>query len=289
MMRMDSWTIAAGKSASDELAAMLNRSFAGLSGNDGEGPWAVEEGGNIRCCLKIGQGRDEFCSRTGQVLAEYTVEERELKMLRRFLETGQGLRNGFEIDLIVAETIALLDGEPEPDVRENGRGRERRIRRLGQHYAAYLKENDYLNLDGFIRFRLREYREEVKEAAETALEERLMERQYQEFVSLLQTMVEWQEVKMAEVHVLHGGGHAFKLLDDRLRPLERDAEGNGAEGSALAESGDGDEEESMLVSRLLAASPRRLYIHTDDPEAQVIRTLMGIFGERAALCPEHLT
>jgi putative sporulation protein YtxC len=142
-----------------------------------------------------------------------------------------------------------------------------------------LAEHDRLHVDGFVRFRLADYAAEVLEGAETALEEKRMERQYEEFMSLLKSMVEWQQTGISAVHVLHAGGHAFRLLDEDMRPLPRDG--------LTAGDCETDEEESILVSRLLAFSPRRLHIHTPEPDSQVIRTLIGIFGDRAALYPHH--
>nr|WP_260440154.1 putative sporulation protein YtxC [Cohnella lubricantis] len=224
--------------------------------------------------------------KTGHALAEYLVTEKEPSLLRSVMHKQFGLRaDGIETDVLISEAIVLMDGEPEAGS-EAGRGRARRIRKWGRVFAAFLKDHSHMHLDGFIRFRLKEYFAEIREAAETALEERAMERQYQEFVTLLQSMVQWQEVRLPAVHLLHSGGHAFRMYDEKMRPLERDEE---EVDESLAETrGEGveDQEESMLVSRLLAASPRHLYIYTPEPDAQVIRTLLGIFGERAAICPK---
>ncbi|WP_158630082.1 putative sporulation protein YtxC [Cohnella sp. AR92] len=294
-MKKDEWTIDTGscRDSSERLAAMLNQSFAGLSGSRGEGPWEVSpEDNRVRCSLTIEKGREDFCARTGIALAEFIVSEREPCLLRQWMHKKYGPRGDqVEADVMISEAIALLDGETdfEPDLA--GWGRSRRIKRWGQPFADFMLENGFIHLDGFLRFRMKEYQDEVKEAAETTIEERIMERQYQEFMSLLQSMVEWQEVRVPAVHVLHSGGHAFKLLDEKMRPLEKEAEAAGD--PALEEEPpterDDQEEESLLVSRLLAASPRYLYIHTTDPEAQVIRTILGIFGERAALCPDMPT
>ncbi|MBB6691672.1 putative sporulation protein YtxC [Cohnella xylanilytica] len=291
-MKRDEWTIDAGgdRDSAARLTALLNQPFAGLTGRGGEGPWELSEAdGRIRCALTIETGREDFCAKTGAALSEYIVAEREPALLRRLIRHPIGLKaDNVEADVLVSEAIGLLDGEPEPgsEALSAGRGRERRIRKWGQLFAAYLMEHEYLHVEGFIRFRLKDYEAEVREAAEAAVEERLMERQYQEFVTLLQSMVEWQEVRVPAVHVLHSGGHAFRLLDDKMRPLEKDAEAHEAPRPADGNVLDEQEEESLLVSRLLAASPRHLYIHTAEPDAQVIRTLLGIFGERAALCPD---
>ncbi|THF73076.1 putative sporulation protein YtxC [Cohnella fermenti] len=292
-MKRDEWTIDAGteREAAMRLAVMLNQSFAGLTGGSGEGPWEYSrEDGRIRCCLAIEKGREEFCGKTGAVLADFIVSEREPSLLRRLISKRQGARaDAVETDVMISEAIGMLDGETEYEGTAAQQGRARRIKRWGQPLGAFLMENSFLHLDGFLRFRLRDYQEEVKEAAEAAALERMMEWQYQEFMSLLQSMVEWQEVRVQAVHVLHSEGHACKLLDEKMKPLEKESWPAEPISDERSSEPDEQEEESLLVSRLLAASPRRLYIHTREPEAQVIRTLLGIFGERAAICPDMPT
>lgn len=292
-MRIDEWTIDMGatdRGSSQRLAKMLNQPFAGLTGRGGEGPWVLSPNEDrIGCSLTIEAGREQFCVKTGNALAEYLVSEKEPSLLRAVMSKRFGLRSdSIETDVLISEAIVLLDGEPETEA-DTGRGRNRRIRKWGRTFAAYLKDNSYIHLDGFIRFRLKDYFAEVREAAETALEERAMERQYQEFVKLLQSMVEWQEVRLPAVHLLHSGGHAFQLYDEQMRPLEREEEEPNASPAPVEGVNADEQEESMLVSRLLAASPRHLYIYTPEPDAQVIRTLLGIFGERAAICPKMPT
>lgn len=289
-MSRDEWTIEAGadRGSSQRLTTMLNEPLAGLTGSGGEGPWRLSpRDGRIECGLTIETGREAFCVKAGQALAEYMVSDIEPGLLRQLMRTQFGLRtDGVETDVMISEAIALLDGEPEEDADPGavGKGRARRIRKWGRLFASYLMEHSVLHLEGFIRFRLKDYMAELREAAETALEERAMERQYQEFVSLLQSMVQWQEVRVPAVHLLHSGGHAFRLYDEMMRPMEQAEEIDSHANEAGEE--EAEQEESMLVSRLLAASPRHLYIYTPEPDAQVIRTLLGIFGERAAICPK---
>lgn len=263
----------------ERLAAMLNRAMTGSEQAAEMLEWKLAgEDGYIHFQLPVGRGpaaKTRSCEQVGRVLAEFTLNELEPLQLRSLFQRKYGLNDTVEIDALIAETVSLLDGEPQNMAEQ---GRERRLRKLTDRYAAYLSDHDRLHVDGFVRFRLADYRSEMLEAAEAATEDRLMERQYQEFMSLLKSMVDWQETGIAAVHVLHAGGHAFRLLDEDMRPLER--EGHGAGESA-------EEEESVLVSRLLAVSPGQLHIHTPEPDSQVIRTLIGIFGDRAALYPHH--
>ena len=53
-----------------------------------------------------------------------------------------------------------------------------------------------------------------------AVDEYVMDQQYQEFISLLKYFVRMQEVKLPIVHVLHKGGSEFALYDEQFRVLE---------------------------------------------------------------------
>ncbi|MFC5530113.1 sporulation protein YtxC [Cohnella yongneupensis] len=268
----------------ERLAGMLNRSQ--ISAPDPAVDcveWELSlDDGIIHCQFPLGSesaDKQRICDKVGRILAEYTLSEHEPSLLRGIFQVRYGLKENVEIDALIAEAVSMLDGEPDLEGAWAGRGRERRIGKLTTRFSTYLDGSHRLNLQGFLRFRLSEYRAEVLEAADTAIEERLMERQYQEFMFLLRTMAEWQEIRTTAVHVLHSGGNAFRLLDEQMRPLESQTADN--------EQKEELEEESRVVSRLLAVSPRQLFIHTPEPESQVIRTIIGIFGNRAALCPDQ--
>ena len=54
-------------------------------------------------------------------------------------------------------------------------------------------------------FRLQSYEQELREMAEYAVDEFMLDQQYEEFVSLLKYFVYFQEPKMPLVHVIHKG------------------------------------------------------------------------------------
>lgn len=267
---------------------MLNETFEGLADETGMGPWQLAERGDaIVCRLDIVAGQREFCDKTGLVLAEFVLSWREPQTLEKMLQRRLGTRDDKEIRAGLKEALLLLNGElpdtpgAEADEGERWEGRRLRVSRMAAKLGDYLWHHGALHLDGFIRFRMRDYADELMEAVDSAACELLMDRQYQEFMRLLQSMVKIQETGLPAIHVLHGGGQSPKLLDEKMRPLQDEATSE-----PLLQAADQQDRESLLVTRLLAASPRRLYIHTDEPDAQVVRTLLGIFGERAAICED---
>lgn len=266
----------------ERLAAMLNRTLKGPSQAVDTIQWELGgDEGLLQFQFPLGPGpgaKLSICEQVGRVLAEFILTEHEPQLLRRLFRERYAPLDDMETDALIAEAVALLDGEPELGVMWPVPGREKRLRKLTERFADYLAKHDRLHVDGFIRFRLGDYIQEVTEAVDNVIEDNVTERQYEAFMAMLRSMVDWRQTGIPTVHVLHAGGHAFRLLDEDMRPLERED---------LEVEATDEEEESLLVSRLLAVSPGQLYIHTPEPDSQVIRTLIGIFGDRAALYPHQ--
>ena len=65
----------------------------------------------------------------------------------------------------------------------------------------FLRSNSYVNLHGFILFRLRPWLEFLRKNLDKAVDDYLMEKEYQEFIKLLKYFVALQEPKINQVHV----------------------------------------------------------------------------------------
>src|SRR5690554_2935520 len=102
----------------------------------------------------------------------------------------------------------------------NESGAERRLARVQKEVEDFLRENDRIFLEGFLRFRLKDYFLELKERLEEIIDNFLADKEYQEFIKLLQYFVEIQEPRIDEVHVLFFIQEEFFLLDDEKKPLE---------------------------------------------------------------------
>ena len=97
---------------------------------------------------------------------------------------------------------------------------ERRLGKVADEIEQFLSSNTRLHLDGFVSFRLAAYWQELKDVVAYAVDEYVMDKQYQEFISLLKYFVRMQEVKLPIVHVLHKGGSEFVLYDQEFQLLD---------------------------------------------------------------------
>ncbi len=145
----------------------------------------------------------------------------------------------------------------------------------------YLETDSELFLEGFLRFRLKEYCLEMEQSVEKAIDSFLVEREYVEFIKLLQYFVEIQEPRIDEVHVFIRDSQNFYLLDEEKQPIEQQHLED-----VLAELRSENTEvdyEDLLLSALITISPRRIVLHVLT-KIEIVDTIISVFQERAILC-----
>jgi putative sporulation protein YtxC len=158
-------------------------------------------------------------------------------------------------------------------------GEKERVQRVQKEVSIFLSENNAIFLEGFFRFRLKDYFFELKENLEEAIDQLLADKEYQEFIKLLRYFVEIQEPKILEVHVLFYTKEKFRLLDEEEKPLEQEY--------LLKVLGDLKDEglkyEDLLLSALITLSPERIILHRSE-KTNIVNTILNVFTERVTFC-----
>jgi len=212
-------------------------------------------------------------------LSDLIVNEWERALILELLRAQYECFSQTEQWLILSSAARALDS------REDGRpDLFRKVERKGKVLRLlleYLSTHNEINLEGFITFRLRDYREQLSDAVGRAVDEFLMEREYQEFISLLRYFVQSQEPRLQVLHVVIRPRGAFKLMDDRGAAVTDDY---------LAESFlDTDWEvnsEDLLVSALITIAPERVVLHcpTKLDRTEGLDTIRAVFEGRVTTC-----
>ncbi|HAH97360.1 MAG TPA: hypothetical protein DHD79_10575 [Firmicutes bacterium] len=142
----------------------------------------------------------------------------------------------------------------------------------------FLTGNSHLNLRGFLLFRLKPFCRALEEAARRAANKFLVEKEYLEFVKLLQYFVEMQESREEVVHVLLSQKGPFTIFNASLFPIDRRYMGGRAE-ELVAEDEYGD----LLISVLITISPTKIVLHNNN-DAEAVQTIRNVFEDRIELC-----
>lgn len=142
-----------------------------------------------------------------------------------------------------------------------------------------LAQQDYLNIHGLVVFRLDKRQAALRRCLDQAVDEFLMEKEYQEFLKLLKYFVQFQEPKVYQVHVaLDQQGNLF-LLDQNYNYIE------GPKQNADWDDPGGDKDD-LLISMLIAVAPQKIVlhrqVHVHYPKAT--DTLKHVFEKRVNLC-----
>jgi len=152
-----------------------------------------------------------------------------------------------------------------------------RKRWMARRIQEFLTEEPALIIEGFVAFRVQEYAGELEAALDRAVEEYLMEREYQEFVGLLRVFVEGQKPGLERLQVILEPGGGFQLMDDAARP-------------AGGQEGGGASREDLLLSLLVSIAPRQLLVHAPAGISQgrathkALETIGKVFGGRLEVC-----
>jgi putative sporulation protein YtxC len=210
-------------------------------------------------------------------LAAFIMLEEEGRLLECLLDGKMDITQPEEI----SEALSLFGPSAAANSADTDRLQSSREKKLIAEIAKLLKEYPTLNYDGLLRFRLAAYKGELEELALYAAEEYAKEKQYKEFITLLKYFVFIQQSKIPSVHLMHRGGGDFSLLNEELLPIQTDE----SDAWITIEKPEKDMNyEDMIVSTLINVAPRYIHIHTREPGALVIQTIVQIFDGRVSVC-----
>ncbi|MFC0213014.1 sporulation protein YtxC [Paenibacillus chartarius] len=219
-------------------------------------------------------------SRAGDAIAGYVQERWESAILKDLIIREYHYTSQEDVEHIQGYCKQFLFYDHEGLISSDEINNRRRYK-IAAAVTEYLRAQTRLNLEGFLRFRLNDYIDEMREVVEYAIDEFMMDRQYQEFISLLKYFVYIQEAKIPAAHLVHKGGHEFLILNDKWEPIDTSA----LDSSFTLEILDKDINlEDMIVSTLITVSPQTIFIHTREPDQQVIHTITQIFENRSTVC-----
>ena len=221
--------------------------------------------------LRVSNGNSEerFLSYIAFIIADLILGRISKDFLYRIIRIDHPYLQKEEAWSLTDQALSSLQGEGYTD----------RRKRIQKKVENFLKENDQILLEGFVRFRLKEYFLELKEILEKVIDDFLVDREYQEFIKLLQYFVEIQEPKVPEVHVLFYNDQNFRLLDEEEKPLDQDYLRR-----VLGDLQDEDlKYDDLLLSALITLSPQRIILHhAEKPE--IGKTIANVFKERVTYC-----
>ncbi|AUM63986.1 hypothetical protein GOP56_21380 [Brevibacillus sp. 7WMA2] len=242
----------------------------------------VEEHGCHTQFRFVSWSREEYTCETLEYMAsfvallvtEWTVQVIEVELLRTFLKRkakGAFIHKFDEIYPYIQFVFHELD-----EVREN-MNRSTRKAAIYEQVFRYLDEEQYLYLEGFVKFRLKNYRILLDKAFEMGLQQYQQDKEYQEFVELLRFFVSKQEHRYPLVHVVLRETQEFIMYDQDDTKIDL-SQVDTILGFRP------DRQEDHIMSALIALAPEKIVIHGVEDSNVLMQTMRAVFGDRVLAC-----
>ena len=146
-----------------------------------------------------------------------------------------------------------------------------------------ISENNEININGFIRFRLRELLNDFEMIVDRVVERYMVEKEYNEFIKLLKYFVDVQETKIEEVNIIIDKLGNYTILDGEhndIYELFLDDINDFSVSSMMVNKDD------LLISGLITNSPNRIVIHgaKNSVNVEIIETIKQVFEDKVKFC-----
>ena len=212
-----------------------------------------------------------FNESLADIIAEIVLDNLEEKIVKKIVKTKYNDYPTEDKKDIINNALKYLS--------ESQSGKKIiRKKKIVKELLSYLNRHKKINIEGFVRFRLRDYMKNLNLAIEQAADDFIIEREYNEFIDLLRYFVELQEVKIPLVNVLHNDDGSYTILDANKNVLKS----NFVEGYIEELIDEDITYEDILISALINISPGKVIIHFSEPEIR--ETLKNIFPDLVEVC-----
>lgn len=152
---------------------------------------------------------------------------------------------------------------------------------LVSQILSCLDSQSVFDIEGFLRFRAHDYKEEVDKAVSYIVDEHIIEKEYTEFIELLKHFVDSQKPRLNTLHVgitRQGKFNLYNEEGDKITHQFMD-EISFTEGSHELSY------EDMLVSALIAVAPRQIVLHVRyEGYRDTLQTIVKVFEGRVSYC-----
>ncbi|NLX69421.1 MAG: putative sporulation protein YtxC [Clostridiales bacterium] len=226
--------------------------------------------------------REKLQQNIADIITDFILNDMQLPMIERIVRDEFFYFEKEDMKHICREVLATVLGKKDGDSRlsslkENWRARIR------ERIIEHLDTNSELIIDGFIRFRLKDFTKDLTQGISGIAEELLIEKEYNEFIKLLRYFVEIQEPKVNEVHVVVEDDRKYVLLDDSYRVINNDVLKELAKEISDKEISYDD----LLISSLITIAPSKITIHDCEKikNTELLNTINKVFRGKVSYEP----
>lgn len=215
------------------------------------------------------------------VLYKIVIEQYKEKEMFDFLTENYFFLKQEEVIEVEEEIMKILLGEESLKC-ENLIYCMNKMNSIIEKIKNCLEENSEININGFIRFRMRDLREDIENIIDKVIESYMVEKEYREFIKLLKYFVDIQESKIDEINIFinEAGNYFIKdkdkkdIFNEFMKELVECRMDNDAK------------MEDIIISGLITNAPKKVIIHGKKNclNKEFIDTIENVFENKVSFC-----
>ncbi|EOU1841331.1 putative sporulation protein YtxC [Clostridium perfringens] len=153
-----------------------------------------------------------------------------------------------------------------------------KINDIIENIKEFILENDYINIEGFITFRMKNFLKDIECIIDKVVEDYMIEKEYNEFIKILKYFVDIQDCKLEEVNIIVQKNGSYEVKDSKGLNIFKDFLN---EITDVAEEGIINTED-IIISGLITNAPKKIKIYNEEYciNKEFIQTIKSVFGER---------
>ena len=215
-----------------------------------------------------------FVGFLSELIAEVVLEFYEEKLLKQMLNYNYFYFDEYERLCICENCFNIMENEEEMEIKN-------REEIIEDSVFSYVEEKKSMILDGFVYFRLKEYFSYLDNVIDTAVNQFIIEKEYNEFINLLRIYVDSKKTECELLHLIYINGESILLDNNKNIVSVSDNIFNAKYLSDISFSSN-----DFALNTLLTLLPAKIEIHLIGEEDEFINTIKLIFENKVSICRE---
>ena len=222
----------------------------------------------------IGEKISFFDEKLSSIITDTILKFYKEKMIKKIINFDYFYFEEYEKKIIIQNCCEIIESSEYEQI-----SKEKEY--IHEAVLQYVIENKSMILEGFVNFRIKEYIKYLDSIVDIAVNKYIIEKEYNEFISLLRKYINSKKSNIKNLHLIYGKSE-LTILDENknIVPLCKEIY-NAKFLSDIIFS-----ENDYALNTLLTLLPQRIEIHLLDSEDEFIKTVKLIFEDRVYICRE---
>lgn len=215
-----------------------------------------------------------------EIITEFIICNYENNIIKKIVYSDYPYFSNKEKDNIITKTIDIIAPNDNNDLAKTLIILKRRFL-IKQSILNFISENSYINLSGFIQFRLIEYKKLLSDLVEKVINDLKIQNEYNEFIAMLKFFVDTQKNRVSKLHIIFEENGEYTILNECNKNITTDCFKdflNDSQNHSLSN-------EDLLISSLITLAPKKIIVHLagNSYNKKILNTIEQIFTNKVVL------